>query len=287
MAADSGSDSSEGSFLSHLVELRNRLLYAVAAIGLVAIPYLFYSNEVYELFATPLLRALPPGTSMIATEVATPFFTPLKLALLAAVVTCVPLILYQLWAFVAPGLYKHEKRLVFPLLLSSTLLFYAGMAFAYFIVFPNVFAFLVGSAPKGVTVMTDIKAYLDFAITIFLAFGFSFEVPVAVVLLTRMGVVSPASLAAKRPYVFLGCFIVGAVLTPPDILSQTFLALPMYLLFEIGLFFARRVAPKEAIEEGHRGLSDAEIEREFDRHEKHTAGTKRKRTRKKSARKAV
>jgi len=285
--ADDEADKTEGTFLSHLVELRDRLLYAVLAVGLVSFPFLFFSNEIYELFATPLLRVLPPGTSMIATEVATPFFTPIKLALLAAVVTCVPFILYQLWAFVAPGLYKHEKQLVFPLLLSSTLLFYAGMAFAYFIVFPNVFAFLVGSAPKGVTVMTDIKAYLDFAMTIFLAFGFSFEVPVAVVLLARMGIVSPASLAAKRPYVFLGCFIIGAVLTPPDILSQTFLALPMYLLFEVGLFFARRVTPRDAADGASRGLSDAEMEREFDRHEQELAGKRRKRSRKKKARKSV
>jgi len=285
--ADDEADKSEGTFLSHLIELRNRLLYAVAAVGVVSIPYLVFSNEVYEVFATPLLRTLPPGTSMIATEVATPFFTPIKLALLAAVVTCVPFILYQLWAFVAPGLYKHEKRLVFPLLLSSTLLFYAGMAFAYFIVFPNVFAFLVGSAPKGVTVMTDIKAYLDFAITIFLAFGFSFEVPVAVVLLARMGIVSPDSLASKRPYVFLGCFIVGAVLTPPDVLSQTFLALPMYLLFEIGLFFARRVTRGETAEDEPRELNDAEMEREFAQHDEELAGKRRKRSRKKTTRKTV
>jgi len=280
-------DKSEGTFLSHLIELRNRLLFAVVAVLLVSVPFLIFSNEVYELFATPLLRVLPAGTSMIATEVATPFFTPIKLAMLAAVVTCIPYILYQLWAFVAPGLYKHEKRLVFPLLLSSTVLFYAGMAFAYFVVFPNVFAFLVGSAPKGVTVMTDIKAYLDFAITIFLAFGFSFEVPVAVVLLARMGIVAPESLASKRPYVFLACFVIGAVLTPPDVLSQTFLALPMYLLFEIGLFFAKRVTPRDATEDEPRELSEDEMEREFERHEKEFAGNTSKRRRKKKSKKSV
>lgn len=241
MAAPQRSEAAEGSFISHLIELRNRLLYSMLAVGVAFVPLAIYSNDVYELFARPLLEVLPQGTSMIATEVASPFLTPIKLALLAAVVVAVPFILYQMWAFVAPGLYRHERRLVVPLLVSSTLLFYAGMAFAYYVVFPVVFTFFVGTAPKGVAVMTDIKSYIDFVFTMFFAFGIAFEVPVALVLLVKMGAVEPETLARKRPYVLLGAFVVAAVLTPPDVFSQTFLALPMYVLFEVGLFVARRM----------------------------------------------
>jgi sec-independent protein translocase protein TatC len=238
-------DEAAGTFLSHLLELRNRLLYSVMAIGVVLVALLPFANDVYEFLATPLLRVMPQGASMIATDVVAPFFTPLKLTLAAAVAISVPFLLYQIWAFVAPGLYKHERRLVAPLIISSTLLFYGGMAFAYYVVFPVVFEFFVLTAPKGVVVMTDIKAYLDFVFTMFFAFGVAFEVPVAVVLLTRLGVIKPRTLAAKRPYVILGIFVIAAVLTPPDVLSQSFLALPMWGLFEIGLFVARRIAPAE------------------------------------------
>jgi len=231
----------EGSFVSHLIELRNRLLYSMVAVGVVFAPLAYYSNDVYQLFAQPLMDVLPAGASMIATDIASPFLTPIKLALLVAVVIAVPFILYQIWAFVAPGLYRHERRLVAPLLVSSTVLFYTGMTFAYYVVFPVVFTFFVGTAPKGVAVMTDIKSYLDFVFTMFFAFGIAFEVPVALVLLVKMGAVDPESLAKKRPYVLLGVFVIAAILTPPDVFSQTFLAVPMYLLFEVGLFVARRM----------------------------------------------
>lgn len=237
-------DEVSGTFLSHLIELRNRLLYAVMGIGVVVVALLPFANDVYELLAAPLLRVLPQGASMIATDVVAPFFTPLKLTLAAAVAIAIPFILYQIWAFVAPGLYKHERRLVMPLIVSSTLLFYCGIAFAYFVVFPTVFEFFVFTAPKGVTVMTDIRAYLDFVFTLFFAFGVAFEIPVAVILLAKLGVINPHTLADKRPYVVLGIFVVAAVLTPPDVLSQSFLAVPMWILFEVGLFIARRVSPK-------------------------------------------
>lgn len=276
----------EGSFISHLVELRNRLLYCVLAVGvafiaLLAISYLhrgeFTPNYVYELLAQPLLDVMPAGTSMIATEVATPFLTPIKLALLVSLVIVVPYVLYQIWAFVAPGLYRHERRLVAPLLLSSTALFYAGMAFAYFVVFPVVFKFFVGTAPKGVAVMTDIKAYVDFIFTMFFAFGVAFEVPVALVLLVKMGAVDPHKLAAKRPYVLLGIAVVAAVLTPPDVLSQVFLAAPMYLLFELGLLVSRRMKPTTADENS--SMTDADADAAFDEHERALADGKRGRPR--------
>lgn len=272
----------EGSFLSHLIELRNRLLYALVAVGIVFVALVPFANQVYELLATPLLDAMPAGTSMIATEVASPFLTPIKLTLFAAVVLAVPYLLYQLWAFVAPGLYRHERRLVMPLLVSSTVLFYAGMAFAYFVVFPMVFSFFVSTAPKGVTVMTDIRSYLDFVFTLFFAFGIAFEVPVALVLLAKMGVVDPDALAKKRPYVVLAAFIIGAVLTPPDIFSQTFLAIPMLILFEVGLFIARRLRPRDeeepaAPEEAPRDMTEAEMDAELDRHEQALSDSDEKR----------
>lgn len=232
---------SEGTFLSHLLELRNRLLYAVLGVGAVFFPLLYFSNDVYVFVAQPLMAQLPVGASMIATEIASPFMTPIRLVFIVSLVVAVPWVLYQVWAFVAPGLYQHERRLVMPLLASSTALFYAGMAFAYFAVFPAVFKFFVTTAPPGVTVMTDIRSYLDFVFGMFIAFGIAFEVPVAVVLLARMGVINPDTLAQKRPYMFLGAFIVAAVLTPPDVFSQVALALPMYALFELGLLVARRM----------------------------------------------
>ncbi|HEX9627166.1 MAG TPA: twin-arginine translocase subunit TatC [Acidiferrobacterales bacterium] len=264
-APDTGAEGAPGSFVSHLLELRNRLLYAIVGVGIVFAALVPFANRVYEWLAQPLIAVLPAGTSMIATEVASPFLTPLKLTLLAAIVIAVPWVLYQIWAFVAPGLYKHERRLVWPLLASSTLLFYAGVAFAYFAVLPLVFGFLVGTVPHGVAMMTDIKAYLDFVFAMFLAFGVAFELPVALVLLARMGVVNPDALAKKRPYVVLWVFIVAAFLTPPDVISQTLLAIPMLILFEIGLFIARRVRPRDA---GDGALTEADMDRELAAYER-------------------
>lgn len=269
-----------GSFLSHLIELRNRLFYAVIAVGVVFGVLVPFSNRIYILVAEPLMQVLPEGTSMIATDVTSPFLTPIKLTLLVAFVIAIPFILYQLWAFVAPGLYRHERRLVVPLLLSSTVLFYAGMAFAYFVVFPLVFGFFITSAPKGVLVMTDIRSYLSFVFSMFIAFGIAFEVPVAVVLLTRMGVVDPTLLAKKRPYVILGVFVAAAVLTPPDVFSQTFLAIPMLLLFEIGLFFARRVQTARETsdrDDAHQELTETQMQAKFDEHDRKFPEKKKKR----------
>lgn len=237
---DAEGDGSEGTFISHLLELRNRVLYALAAVFVVFIGLVPFANQVYALLAKPLLGVLPQGASMIATEVASPFLTPIRLTLALALVIAVPFVLYQVWAFVAPGLYRHEKRVAIPLLVSSIFLFYSGMAFAYFAVFPVAFGFFAHSAPTGVVMMTDIKAYLDFVFSMFFAFGLAFEIPVAVVILSRMGIVDPNALAAKRSYVIVGAFVIAAVLTPPDVFSQVLLALPTILLFEIGLFFARR-----------------------------------------------
>ncbi|MHB8347868.1 MAG: twin-arginine translocase subunit TatC [Acidiferrobacterales bacterium] len=224
-----------------MLELRNRLLYAVIAVGVIFLGLLPFANTVYSRVAQPLISVLPKGASMIATDVTSPFLTPIKLTLAVAIVVAIPFILYQLWAFVAPGLYRHERRLILPLLVSSTVLFYTGMAFAYFVIFPMVFRFFVHSLPAGVTMMTDIRSYLNFVFSMFFAFGIAFELPVAVVLLAWMGILNPDSLGKKRPYVILVVFIIAAFLTPPDVFSQTFLAVPMLLLFEIGLFFARRV----------------------------------------------
>lgn len=238
-----GSD--EQSFLSHLVELRSRLLRMVLCVLLVFLGLLPYANEVYSALAGPLLKHLPQHSSMIAIEVASPFFIPMKLALVAAVFLSVPVILYQLWAFVAPGLYRHERRLVLPLLLASTILFYCGAAFAYFVVFPLIFGFLAATAPQGITVMTDISQYFDFVLTFFFAFGICFEVPIFTIVLVWIGVTTPKSLAEKRPYVIVGAFVVAMFLTPPDPVSQTLLALPMWLLFEAGLLFAKPFARKD------------------------------------------
>ena len=229
----------EQPFVAHLIELRDRLLRIVIAVVGVFLVLSPFANKIYTLLAGPLLAHLPEGSSMIAIEVASPFLTPFKLTLVLAVFLTIPWTLYQLWAFVAPGLYRHERRLVMPLLASSTALFYAGMAFAYFVVFPILFNFLVGFAPAGVAVMTDISRYLDFVLTIFFAFGVAFEVPVATVLLVLIGVTTPDALAEKRPYFVVGAFVVGMLLTPPDVISQTLLALPMWLLFEVGLICSR------------------------------------------------
>ncbi|MDD1606899.1 MAG: twin-arginine translocase subunit TatC [Methylococcaceae bacterium] len=226
-------------FLSHLIELRDRLLKAILAVLLVFLPLSFYANDIYSFLANPLLKHLPEHSTMIAIDVASPFLTPFKLALVVSVFLAVPIILYQFWAFVAPGLYKSERRLVLPLLIASTFLFYLGVAFAYFVVFPLVFGFLTTTAPVGVTVMTDITKYLDFILTMFFAFGVCFEVPIFTIVLVWTGFTSPAELADKRPYVVVGAFIIGMLLTPPDAISQTLLAVPMWMLFEIGLLCSR------------------------------------------------
>ncbi|MGM3159549.1 Sec-independent protein translocase subunit TatC [Dickeya undicola] len=225
--------------ISHLIELRKRLLNSIISVLVVFLVLVYFANDIYQIVSAPLIKQLPAGASMIATDVASPFFTPIKLTLIVSVFLSAPLVLYQVWAFVAPALYKHERRLMMPLLVSSSLLFYMGMAFAYFIVFPLAFSFFAQTAPKGVLIATDINNYLDFVMALFMAFGVSFEVPVAIVLLCWSGVVTPESLKQKRPYVLVGAFVVGMLLTPPDVFSQTLLAIPMYLLFEIGVFFAR------------------------------------------------
>lgn len=226
-------------FFSHLVELRDRLLRVVLFVLLVFAGTASYANEIYAYLAEPLLVHMPKNSTMIAIDVASPFFTPFKLAFVAAIFASVPFILYQFWGFVAPGLYRHEKIMVLPLLLASTLLFYGGAAFAYYLVFPLVFGYLTATAPAGVAVMTDISSYLDFILGMFFAFGASFEIPVVTIVLVWAGVVTPETLAAKRPYVIVGVFVIAMFLTPPDALSQTLLAVPMWMLFESGLLFAR------------------------------------------------
>ena len=242
-------DGEEMSFVSHLVELRSRLLKSVAAVLLVLVGLIPFANKLYGLLAKPLVSHLPNGGTMIATEVASPFLTPLKLAFFVAVFATMPVILYQLWAFVAPGLYRHEKRLATPILVSSVVLFYVGCAFAYFFVLPAVFAFMTAIAPEGVSVMPDIGKYLDFVLVLFLSFGLCFEVPVVLVILVALGVVTPAQLAEGRRYAIVGAFVIAAVLTPPDILSQVMLAVPMCLLYELGIVGARTVARRDGTPE--------------------------------------
>lgn len=246
----------EQPFLSHLVELRDRLMRMMLAILVIFLGLFPFGNDIYVFVADPLMRVLPEGTSMIATQVASPFLTPFKLALVTAVFVAMPYLLHQFWGFIAPGLYQHEKRLAFPLLASSVMLFYLGAAFAYFVVFPLVFAFLTGVAPEGVAVMTDITHYLDFVLTLFFAFGLAFEVPIATIVLVLAGATTPEKLAAKRPYVIVGAFIIGMFLTPPDIISQTLLAMPMWILFEVGLLLARLVVRNRTSREDEDGYDD-------------------------------
>ncbi|MBD1551855.1 twin-arginine translocase subunit TatC [Pseudomonas typographi] len=221
--------------VSHLTELRTRLLRCVIAVFLVFAGLFSFAQQIYTIVSAPLRQYLPPGATMIATDVASPFLTPFKLTMIVSLFVAIPIILYQIWGFIAPGLYKHEKRIAVPLLVSSIFLFYAGMAFAYFLVFPLMFKFFAAATPEGVSMMTDIASYLDFIMTLFFAFGVAFEIPVAVVLLVWIGVVDVKYLRKARPYVVIGCFAVGMVLTPPDIFSQTLLAVPMWLLFEVGV----------------------------------------------------
>jgi len=233
------------SFITHLIELRNRLLRIVVGFVLVFFGLFPFANKIYALLAAPMLAKLPAGGQMIATAVTTPFFVPMKVAMMAAFVISLPHTLYQIWAFVAPGLYESEKKLMLPAVVSGSLLFLLGMAFAYFAVFPVVFGFIVGSAPEGVAVMTDIGQYLDFVMSLFMAFGFAFEVPIAVVLIARFGWVSIAQLKDARGYVLVGAFVIGAIFTPPDIISQFMLAVPLWLLYEAGIIVAQLTTPKE------------------------------------------
>lgn len=239
--------STSESFIAHLIELRKRLMRSMIALLLIFICLFPWASRLYALLARPLLAKLPKGGQMIATDVTTPFFVPLKVALMAAFLVALPFILYQLWRFVAPGLYAHEKRLVVPLIIASTLLFFCGMSFAYFVVFPIVFGFITSSAPAGVAVMTDIDKYLSFVLTMFMAFGVTFQVPVAVVLLVRMGVVTVTKLREIRPYIVVASFVVGAIFTPPDVVSQMMLAVPLWLLYEAGIIVAGWTVPTSQI----------------------------------------
>ena len=247
-------------FVSHLLELRNRLLRALGAVLVVFIIAAPFANDLYEILAAPLMSALPEGNSMISTQPHGPFFVPFKFAFAFAVAVAMPYLLYQLWSFVAPGLYTHEKRLAVPILVSSSVLFYLGILFAYFAVFPLIFAFFTSSAPEGVAVMTDINLYLSFVLKLFFAFGLAFEVPVATVLLVKVGATTPESLATKRPYIIVGAFAVGMLMTPPDIFSQTVLAIPVWILFEAGLYFSRMVKRKDDQE---KNSSEGELEEEL------------------------
>jgi len=248
MTENSDSEDKELSFLEHLVELRSRLLKACASVLVVLLVLLPFSRKLYAMLAAPLTSILPEGSSMIAIDVASPFLTPFKLVLLLALILSIPVVLYQLWAFVAPALYRKEKRLAKPLLYSAVFLFYAGCAFAYFVVFPLVFGFFTRVAPEGVTVMTDISKYLDFVMTLFLAFGITFEVPIATIILVATGMTTVEKLAKMRAYVLVGAFAMGMLLTPPDVISQTLLALPMWLLFEVGLLMSRILLPHRVSE---------------------------------------
>ncbi|MGB0898643.1 MAG: twin-arginine translocase subunit TatC [Psychrobium sp.] len=224
--------------ISHLIELRNGLLKAVASILVIFIGLVYFANDIYAYVALPLKNHLPEGTTMIATGVTSSFFAPFKLTMMLSFFLAIPFVLHQIWTFIAPALYKHEKRLVFPMLLSSTILFYAGIAFAYFLVFPVIFGFFTSVAPDDVTIATDIESYLNFVLKLFFAFGFAFEIPIAIILLCWAGVTTPAKLRQKRPYVVVGAFVIGMLLTPPDIISQSMLAVPMLLLYEVGIIVA-------------------------------------------------
>jgi sec-independent protein translocase protein TatC len=232
-------------FMAHLIEFRDRVLRIFISILVIFAGLFAFSQDLYLYVSEPIREFLPESSTMIATEVASPFLTPFKLTLVLSMFAAMPYILYQIWAFVAPGLYQREKKIVLPLFFSSVFLFYGGMAFAYYVVFPLVFMFFTSIAPEGISVMPDIRSYLDFVLKLFFAFGLSFEIPIAVVILSWMGVVEPDNLAKKRPYVFVLCFVLGMLLTPPDIISQTLLAIPMWLLFEIGILFGRLVKPAD------------------------------------------
>ncbi|WP_428035908.1 twin-arginine translocase subunit TatC [Amphritea sp.] len=241
-------DDQEQPIVSHLVELRSRLMRALLAVLILFLCLFYFANNLYEIVSAPLTALLPAGTSMIATDVTSPFFAPFKLTLVLSIFLAMPLILHQIWGFISPGLYKHEKRLAVPLLASSIVLFYSGIAFAYFVVFPLIFGFFTSVGPENVAVMTDISSYLNFVLKIFFAFGVVFEIPIATLLLVWSGITDVKSLREKRAYVIVGCFVLGMLLTPPDVISQTLLAVPMWLLFELGILLAvivKRKAPAD------------------------------------------
>ena len=242
------SEPQEDSFISHLVELRDRLLRAVVAVVAIFVCLMPWAGDIYDILAHPMMSALPEGTKMIATGVVTPFFVPMKVTLLVAFVIALPFVLYQAWCFIAPGLYAHEKRLGLPLVVGSTVLFLAGMAFCYFFVFGTVFKFIAQFAPKSITPAPDIEQYLAFVMSMFLAFGITFEVPVIVIVLVKLGIVDVAKLKEARPYVIVGAFVIAAVVTPPDVVSQLMLAVPMCLLYELGIFLSRFVTRTRANE---------------------------------------
>ncbi|MEP5763953.1 MAG: twin-arginine translocase subunit TatC [Halieaceae bacterium] len=231
--------------VAHLTELRDRLLRSFLAVLLIFCGLFAFANDIYSYVSEPLRALLPEGSTMIATEVASPFLTPFKLTLVTALFLAIPYVLYQLWSFVAPGMYKNEKRLAIPLLVSSVLLFYAGAAFAYYVVFPLIFGFFTSVGPSDITIMTDINRYLDFVLKLFFAFGLAFEIPIAAVIMIRVGITTADDLAKKRPYIVVGCFIMGMLLTPPDIISQSLLAIPMWILFEVGVIFGRMITPAD------------------------------------------
>jgi sec-independent protein translocase protein TatC len=283
---DKQENSHEQSLMDHLIELRDHLMHIVLAVLLMFLALFAFSEEIFSYVADPLLALMPEGTSMIATGVTSPFLVPFKLVLLLSVLLTIPYTLHQIWAFVAPGLYKHEKHMVVPLLVSSVLLFYCGVAFAYFVIFPILFGFFLGIAPEGVAVMTDIGQYLDFVIAIFFAFGLAFEVPVATFLLIAAGATTPDRLAKKRPYIIIGAFVFGMLLTPPDVISQSLLAVPMWILFELGLIMSRiflkdKIAESDGVndEDGDYEIveeeldieSDEDVEKAFDKMEREEA----------------
>lgn len=268
-------DDSEQPLVSHLIELRDRLLRVVLVVAVVFICLIPFSNTLFTELSGPLLAHMPADSNMIAIEVASPFLIPFKLTLFLALFISIPYLLYQAWAFIAPGLYRHERRLVMPLLFSSTVLFYAGALFAYFVVFPLVFAFFTSTAPEGVSVMTDISRYLDFVLTLFFAFGAAFEVPIVTVLLVWTGMATRESLRRKRPYIIVGAFVIGMLLTPPDVISQTLLAVPMWILFELGVVFSawfERERHEESAAADYQPMSDAEMDAELDRIEEEEGG---------------
>lgn len=257
----------EETFISHLIELRDRLLRAVIAMLVIFLAMMPWASDIYDILALPMMNTLPEGTNMIATGVVTPFFVPIKVTLLAAFLVALPYVLHQAWAFIAPGLYSHEKRLGLPLVIGTTLLFIAGMAFCYFFVFQTVFKFIYEFAPKSIMVAPDIEQYLSFVMTLFIAFGLTFEVPVVVILLAKVGVVNVQKLREARPYVIVGAFVIAAIITPPDVISQFMLAVPMITLYEVGILMVRMmVKPKR--EEGGEGdyvaPDEADLDRELD-----------------------
>ncbi len=252
-------------FIGHLMELRDRLLRSVVAVILVFLFAFPFANDIYHLLSLPVVNNLPEGGSMIATGVVSPFLTPIKLAFIVSIFIAFPYLMFEAWAFIAPGLYKHEKKLALPLIISSAILFYVGILFAYFIVLPNVFVFMMGLAMEGINHSPDITYYLDFALKLFFAFGIAFEVPIATILLVLGGVTTPQSLSEKRPYIIVGAFVFGMLLTPPDPASQVMLAVPMWLLFEVGLLLSRLIKKRTVEDDGYQPMTEEEMEAELDR----------------------